>query len=428
MRVIQSLFLLCLAIPTAHGADWPRFRGLADGHAPAAKIPMTWGEKENIVWKTAIHDKGWSSPVFQGNQIWLTTCKEKYADNAPKEQPAKKLPKPEWIELYAVCIDKTTGKILHDIKLRREEQPDYCHSFNSYATPTPTLEPGRAYVHFGSHGTFCIDTEAGKVLWERLDLKCDHWRGPGSSPYLFEDLLILTFDGHDRQYLAAINKQTGKNVWERNKEIAYKTNDGDYKKAYSTPAVLMVQGKPQLVSPSAEATVAVDPRTGAELWRVHHGGMNEAVVPTLGHGLIFLTNGHLQGMIAVKAGGNGKLADDQIAWKMVKGVPTRPSILLHGDHLYMISDNGFASCLDAKTGKQVWNERLGGAYSASPLRIGEMILVCDQDGAFKIFEAKPEFKLLATNKLDAGSMATPAVDDDALFIRTKTHLYRVGKK
>lgn len=429
MRFAGSAFLFLFASQAIAGDSWPQFRGpKGDGISDSKGVPTTWSDTENIVWKTPIHDKGWSSPVIVGDQIWLTSAKENYAPNAPKENPGKKIPTPESLEMFAICVDRKTGKIIHDIPLRKQEKPDYCHSFNSYATPTPVIDGGKVYVHFGSHGTFCLDAQNGKVLWERLDLKCDHWRGPGSSPIIFENSLILTFDGHDLQYICALDKATGKDVWKKDKAIAYSTNDGDYKKAYSTPAILSVEGKPQLVSPSAEATIAFDPKSGEELWRIHHGGMNEASVPQMSHGLIFLNNGHKTEMLAVKAGGKGKLTPAAVAWKMNKGVPSRPSIITLGDHIYMVNDNGFASCVDAKTGDQVWSERQDGKYSASPVLAGGSLYLFDQDGKAKVIEAKPVYKLVATNKLGDGCMASPAVVGDSLYVRTKSHLYRIGKK
>jgi len=429
MRQPVCLALLFLACPVIAAENWPQFRGpTGDGHSTARGLPTTWSEKENILWKVPIHDKGWSSPVVWGDRIWLTTVKEQYATDAPKENAANKIPKPDWIEMYALCIDKNTGKVIHDLLLRKQMKPDYCHSYNSYGTPTPVIEEGRVYLHFGSHGTFCVDTKTGKTLWERTDIDCDHWRGPGSSPIIFEDKLILTFDGHDKQFLTALNKQDGKTAWFKDKKIAYTTTNGDLKKAYSTPTVITVDGKPQLISPSAEATVAVDPNTGDDIWRIHHGGMNAACKPVFGHGLIFLSSGHTANVLAVKQGQAGKLAPEAIAWKTTKAGPSRPSFLLVGDDLFTVSDNGFASCVDAKTGKQHWQERLSGAFSSSPTLSEGKIYISDQDGKTHVIAAEKDYKSLAVNTLDAGVMASPAMVDDAIYLRTKTHLYCIKKK
>jgi outer membrane protein assembly factor BamB len=244
-----TLLLLTALLPAADRPlthTWPEYRGPhGDGHAVATRLPVRWSEKENIRWKTAIHGKGWSSPVVWGNQIWMTTAPE------------------DGKERFAVCVDRRTGKMLHDIKVFDDPKPAFCIAFNSYASPTPAIEAGRVYVHFGSCGTACLDTATGKTLWSRRDLPCDHWRGPGSSPILYKGLLFILFDGYDRQYVVALDKRTGKTVWKRDRDIDYGTDNGDLKKAYGTPSVINVAGKPQLVSSAAAATLAYDPFTGS---------------------------------------------------------------------------------------------------------------------------------------------------------------------
>ena len=267
------------------------------------------------------------------------------------------------VSYFAVCVDTSTGKIQHDIKLGTEQNPAYCHPFNSYASPTPFIEPGRLYAHFGSHGTWAVDTATGKPLWERRDLRCDHFRGPASSPIVYGDLLYLIFDGFDLQYVAALDKATGETVWKTDRKIKYKTDNGDYKKAYATPAIFLVDGNPQLVCPSAECTIAYDPKTGNEIWRVSHGGMNGSARPVMADGLVYLTSGHDKKLLALKPGATGLIPADSVKWLAAKDVSTRPSLLIDGGLLYMVSDNGIASCLDAATGKVYYSERIDGEYS-----------------------------------------------------------------
>ncbi len=418
MHGTRTLLVLALAFAssTSRAADqnWPQFRGpTADGHAAGRGLPLTWAEGKNVVWKTAIHDKGWSSPVIWGNQVWMTTALENGK------------------QLFGVCVDRDTGKIVYDLKLFDIEKPKFCIPYNSYASPTPVIEAGRVYLHFGSPGTACVDTATGKVLWSRTDLECDHWRSAGSSPILFENLLILTFDGHDLQYLAALDKTTGKTVWKKDRNITtYRINDGDIKKAYSTPAVITIEGRQQLVSSSAEATMAYEPRTGEELWRVKHGGMNAASLPVFGHGRVFVTTaaGGEQ-LVAIRPEVKEPPPGNRIDWSFKKNVPTRPSLLLIGDLLYMVSDGGTASCVNAKTGEQVGTPvRLNGKFSASPVYADGRIYFASEDGPTRVVEAKPEMKVLAVNELDGNCMASPAVAGKALFLRTRTHLYRIEEK
>ena len=428
-RPTLSALLLAASVSLA-GDSWPGFRGpTADGHSDAKNLATTWSEKENVRWKTAIHGKGWSSPVALGNQVWVTTADEVMGE---KKGVAKKGSAPanpiKEVSFYAVCVDRDSGKVLHDIKLDTEQNPAYCHPFNSYASPTPFIEPGRLYAHFGSHGTWCVDTATGKLLWDRKDLKCDHYRGPGSSPVVYGDLLYLIFDGFDVQYVAALDKKTGKTVWKTERNIKYSTDNGDYKKAYATPALFEIQGRPYLVCPSAECTIAYDPKTGDELWRLAHGGMNGAARAVMGNGRLYLTSGYPNKLLAVKPGGTGMLPAEAVQWQTNRNVPSRPSLLLDGELLYTVSDSGIASCLDALSGKVYYSERLDGEFTASPVLANGCIYCCNQMGKTFVLATGKAFNVIAVNRLDGGFMASPAIAGDTLLLRTKTHLYALGKK
>jgi outer membrane protein assembly factor BamB len=392
------------------GDNWPEFRGpTGDGHSDATGLPLHWSETENIRWKTAIHDKGWSSPVIWGKKVWMTTAT---ADGK---------------KLFVICVDRDTGKILHDIELFDVAKPAFCHPFNSYASSTPAVEDNRVYVHFGSAGTACLDSEAGKTIWSRRDLPCDHYRGAGSSPVLYHDLLILSFDGADFQYLVALDKKSGNTVWKRDRDIDYGTTVGDMKKAFSTPAIVKLPSGNQLVSPAAVATIAYDPATGSELWRVRHGGMNAAARPLFGLGMVYVCTGDSGPvpLFAVKPDGHGDITKSQVAWKQNRGVPARASILLIGDTIFMASEKGVASCLDARTGQPVWQKRLGGEFIASPVFADDKIYCFNTDGQAHVLKPGREEKVLAINRLADGCMASPAIAGKSLFVRTKTHLYRI---
>lgn len=393
-------------------ADWPEYRGpTGDGHAPAAVKPVTrWSETENVRWKVAVHGLGWSSPVVGGKLVWVTTAT------------------PDGKELFAVGLDRATGAVVHDIKLFTVPDPPDIRQFNSYATPTPALADGKLYAHFGSPGTACLDAETGKVLWTRTDLPCDHYRGAASSPTVAGGRVFLHFDGFDRQYVAALDAATGATVWRKDRDLPYPAN-GDLKKAFATPAVLLLAGKPELVSSAAVGTIGYDPATGEELWRVIHGGMNEACRPFAAHGLVYLTTGHTQKIIAVKAGGRGDVTATGVAWTFAKEAPTKPSPLVIGDYLYYVNDKGVAGCLDARTGGLKWQERLGETCSASPVVAGGHVYFAGEKGKTFVAAADPSgLNLVETNTLAAGCMASPAVAGDAIYLRTKTHLYCLGAK
>lgn len=390
------------------GENWPQFRGPhANGQTKAQGLPVTFGESENLRWKTPVAGKAWSSPVVWDRQIWVTTAT------------------PEGKHLGVVCVDAESGRIVHQVVVFEVAEPQFCHPMNSYGTPTPVIEDGRIYVHFGVHGTACLDTATAEPLWKRQDFPCDHFRGPASSPVVINDLLVLTFDGVDVQYLAALDKATGKTVWKRDRNIAYKFENPDYHKAYSTPALITVAGRRQLVSPSAGATIAYVPETGEEIWRVCSGGMNAAALPLFGHGLVYSTSpaGGL-GLFAVRPDGHGDVTGSHLAWKCSTNVPSRSSQILVGERLFMISDTGMISCLDAKTGESVWRERIKGAYSASPLFAEGRIYFFGEDGEVPVIAAGEEYQLLANNRFGDGFMASPAVYGSSLILRSRSHLYR----
>jgi outer membrane protein assembly factor BamB len=435
MRFSLPLAALAFFLAPLFASDnWPTFRGpTGDGIADARNLATEWSEKENIRWKTAVHGKGWSSPVVWGDQVWMTTADEVRGTGKvnPKETGGATGIKVEKVTFYAVCVDRQTGSIVHDVKLAEQNDPAFCHDFNSYASPTPAIEEGRVYAHFGSHGTWCLDTATGKPLWERRDLKCNHFRGPGSSPILYKNLLVMIFDGFDYQYVIALNKSNGQTVWKKDRDTKYSTDNGDYKKAYATAQVIEVNGKPQLVCPSSECTAAYDPASGAELWRFHHlkkGTMNVGSRTVAGNGLVYLLSGHPSQLMALKQGGSGLLTKNSVAWDVDKAVPSRPSLLLVGELLFMISDDGVMSCLDAKTGKLHWSERQNGAYTASPIYADGSIYASNQTGKTVVVKAAKTFEPVATNELKDGCMASPAVSGDAILLRTKTHLYCIGKK
>ena len=417
MKHIAVLLTLVAAAVSPAAAQWPQFRGPeGTGVAAAARPPLQWGEDKNIRWKTAIHGRAWSSPVVLDGQVWVTTAT------------------PDGKELSAVAVDFETGKILHDLLLFKVAQPQYAHPFNSYASPTPAIEPGRVYVTFGSPGTAAIDTRTGKVLWERRDFECNHFRGAGSSPIIYENLLIMHFDGSDRQYLVGLDKRTGKTIWQTPRSIDFKDlrpdgtpeADGDFRKAFSTPHVITSNGQPVLISIGSKATYGYDPRTGKELWRHEerdaHSGSTR---PVPGHGLIFYPTGFPTGhLLAIRLGAEAA-APPEVVWRVTRGVPNKPSVLLVGDLLFMVNDVGITSCLDAKTGTSMWTSRVTGTYSASPIAAGGRVYLFNEDGKTTVIEAGREFKLLAENLLEDGFMASPAVAGDSLVVRTRTHLYRI---
>jgi outer membrane protein assembly factor BamB len=409
---LAGLILALMGTATSAGEIWPNFHGPTNNnHSDATDLPISWSESENIVWKTPIHDSGWSSPVVWENQIWLTTATD------------------DGKQSFAVCVDRQSGKIVHDLKLFDNEHPEDTRKFNSFASPTPVIEAGRVYVHFGSYGTACLDTRTAEVLWTRRDLPCLHWRGPGSSPILFENLLIVHFDGYDQQYAVGLDKSTGATVWKKDRKVDYGTADGDVMKAFSTPLVIEVAGRLQLISPTSKAALALDPRTGEEFWRVRYSAFSTAARPMFGHGLVFINTGFSTGeLLGVRPDGTGDVTESHVIWHARKNTPSKPSSLLIGESIFSIDDNGVATCLDAKTGTNVWSQRVGGKFTASSLYADGRIYLFSEDGRTTVIAPEREYKEFAVNALPDGFRSSPAVAGRALFLRTEKILYRVEKR
>src|SRR5579862_857862 len=376
---ILSLLALANFSLQAAPTDWPEFRGPeGNGHvAPAGDkqsvgLPLHWSETENVKWKIEIPDRGWSTPVVMNGQIWLTTATVDGHD------------------FFAICVEADSGKIRFNEKLFHCDNPEPLgNNVNAYATPSPVIEPGRVYVHFGSYGTACLDTGSGKVLWDRKDLRCRHYRGPSSSPILFRDLLILTLDGVDVQYVIALDKQTGRTIWKTDRSVEWNDADvpgemareGDLRKAHSTPLVAEFTGGLQLLSTGAKAAYGYDPLTGKELWKVRFPAWSAAPRPVSDRGLGFFVTGHGQTeLLAVRLDGKGDVTDTQVAWKVDSMVPKTASPILVADLLYMVSDDGLVTCLESATGKQVWHSRIGGTFAASPVYGDNRIYFFSQQG------------------------------------------------
>ncbi len=415
---MRTAWCVVMALSAAGAAsaddDWRQFRGpTGEGHIRSERLPLTWSESQNVVWKTAIHDRGWSSPVVCGNQVWMTTAT------------------PEGHKLFAVCVDRATGKIVHDVHVFDVEQPQPIAAENSYATPTPAIEPGRVYVHYGTYGTACLDKATGDILWTRRDLNCDHevGAGPCSSPFLSGNLLIMQVDARDVQYVIALDASSGKTVWRTDRSFDLAAVPVHKRKAFTMPLLVPRGAGRQLVSPGGQAVYGYDPLTGKELWQIRHNGFSCVPRPVYGHGLVFfVTDQDNPELWAIRPDGTGDVTDSHVAWKETRGVPSRSSPVLVDDLLYFVSHQGVLSCLEAKTGEVVWKERMEGMCSASLLHAPGRIYLFNENAACTVIRPGRKLEVLAVNRLDEQPlMASPAVAGDSLFIRTERRLYRVDE-
>jgi outer membrane protein assembly factor BamB len=398
----RSLFLLTLSF-LSFAESWPEFRGpLGNGHSKETNLPLTWSESKGVKWKVELPGSGWSTPVVVDNEIWLTTS----TDGAKS--------------LRVLTVDAMTGKLRQNVEVFRLSSAVQGHEKNSGASPSAIVEGDRVYVHFGSYGTACLRRN-GEIVWRNQELKYAQVHGPGGSPVLYENLLILNADGHDTQFVVALDKNTGKVVWRKPRNGAM---------AYSTPLVIQTQAGPQVVSTGGKRAVSYDPRNGGELWSVGYGdGFSNVPRPVFGHGLVYLCTGFYQPqLLAIRPDGKGDITSSHVVWKYTRGVPLTPSPILVGDSIYMVSDNGIVTCLDAKTGKEFWRQRLGESYSASPIYAEGRLYFTSESGETTVLAHDKQFRKLAANQLDGRFLASIAASSGAFYLRSDKHLYRIEKQ
>lgn len=384
--------------------DWPQFRGPdGQGHSDVKTLPLAWSETSaNVAWRTPVEGLGWSSPVVGGGKIWLTTAVG-------------------GTSLRVVCLDLATGKQAHAIEVFKLPSAPAIHKKNSHASPTPILDGDRVYVHFGPHGTACISTD-GKILWKQ-EIQYSPVHGPGGSPALVGELLIFSCDGSDVQQVVALDRKTGAIRWKTPREPL----PIQKKFAFATPLAIEVGGKTQVVLPAAGAVTSYDPGTGKPVWTARYGtGYSVIPRPVHGHGLVFVSSSFdTPSLLAVRPDGKGDVTDTHVAWKLERGAPHSPSPLLVGDELYVVSDRGIATCLDAKTGRLHWQERLGGDFSASPLHAAGRIYFQDENGVTTVVKPGTAFEKLGRNELKGRTYASPVPVEGALLLRVESQLLRI---
>ena len=403
--------LLVLAVPSRVASeDWPQFRGpTGQGHSSETGLPVEWSETQNVLWKVPVGG-GWSSPVIAAGRVWLP------AVNATRTSRGEETN----VSLRLVGLDVATGREVVNVEVFKLQYPGAINEKNSRASPTPIVDGERVYVHFGADGTAALAT-SGTVLWTTR-LRYDSQHGNGGSPVLYRDLLIINCDGWgDEAYVVALDTQTGKPRWRTSRRRPWSH-------AYSTPLVIRVGETDQLVSVGAFRTTAYEPLTGKEIWRVSYGeGFSNVPRPVFGHGLVYIATGFQEpSLMAVRVDGSGDVTRTHVAWTLTRGAPYTPSPLLVGEELYYVSDTGVLTCVDAKTGQVHWQQRVGGNYSASPIFADGRVYLLSEEGMTTVFTPGKVFRRLGTNSLDGTTLASIAVADRSLFIRTDTHLYRIG--
>ena len=402
---LPSALLVCLLGLTSMAAaqDWPEFRGPGgQGHSSERGLPLEWSEARNIVWKSAVPGRGWSSPIVSAGRVWLTTAVEDRG-----------------VSLRLLAYDVATGREVVNVEVFNVRSGGALHPKNNRASPSPIVEGDRVYVHFGTEGTAALTTD-GEVLWkERFRYESQH--GAGSSPILHGDLLIINCDGGSEAFVVALDKRTGKTRWKTSRRQPWD-------QAYTTPLVIRVGDRDQIVSVGAFRAAAYEPASGKEIWRVSYGdGFSNVPRPVYGHGLVYIATGFFQpAIMAVRPDGSGDVSKTHVGWTNRRAAPLTPSPLLVGDELYLVTDAGIASCLDARTGDILWQQRLNGTFSASPVFADGRIYFLAEDGVATVLAPGRQYRRLATNTLDGATLASMAIAGGSIYVRSATHLYRIG--
>jgi len=419
--------LLCLGIVislsgilSGQGSNWSHFRGSnLNGMAASGNLPVNWNDSLNILWKTEVSGKGWSSPVVWGDQIWITSAT------------------PEGTEMYALCYSLRSGREIFKIKLFQQDKIYGKHDLNTYATPTPCIEQGFVYVHFGTTGTACLNTSDGSVVWKRSDLNCEHVQGPASSPVIYKNMLILHLEGTDVQYIAALDKTTGKTIWktDRPREL-YDKLQPIGKKAYITPIVISVNGKDLLISNGSAVCIAYDVKTGKEVWRVVQGEDSTIAMPFFENGLVYFYTSFVTErdgkqyceLFAVDPSGSGDVTSSHIVWRLREPILQLLTPLIKDGLIYSINTKNQLRCLEAKTGKIVYTQKMTGRYNSSPVYSNGLIYFTSLSGETTVVREGRKYELAAKNKLKGEIQATPAITGDRLIMRTSSGLYCIGSK
>lgn len=412
-------FLLLFTLTTSLCAQdqWLDFRGPNHDGQITNKLPTVWNEGKNITWKTELHDHGISTPVILDDRIILTAATE------------------DGTSSFFLILDLESGEVLHDKLIFTSEDVEPLGGFgiNTYATPSPVSDGKHVYLHYGTYGTACIDPKTAEVIWLRRDINCRHYRGPASSPVLYGNLLILTMDGIDHQYVTALNKDTGKTVWKTGRTTdfndlldGFPKKEGDERKGFNTPLVITVDGQDQLISVGAKSCFSYNPKTGVEIWHVEFPTHSAAARPFFDGEKVYVSTGYGKAdLLAIRPDGKGDVTDTHVAWTYKKNVPRRASFLVIDDRLYMVDDGGVATCLDTENGEMIWREGLGGNHSASLLYANGLIYAFNEFGEGRTFRPSDTFEVVQENKLDVGMLASPAAVEDSLILRTREYLYRI---
>lgn len=428
MRTLIALNVscLCLLASTLQADHWPRFRGpTGQGISTETNLPLTWSSESNIVWKAAVPGEGWSSPIVWADRVFVTAVTD------------------ESTQCRVLAFNRKSGEMLWNTKVF-DLEPLRKESKNSHATPTPVTDGNRVYAVFGNGGIAALDMQ-GEIVWINRDIPFYSRHGLGSSPILYKNLLIMPFDGSnrvggagdwpnvsdeerlgwqipwDQSVILAVNIQDGKQVWRGQRGMS--------RIAHVTPLVVPVEGRDQLISPAGDRIQGFDPTTGELLWSVYSQGEGVTPSPAYGDGLLFTASGFERTTLRTVrlAGARGEVTETHVAWEQRRGVPNQPSLLYLKPYVYAIADGGVATCYNGQDGEIVYQERVGGNFSASPVAADGRLYFLSEAGETTVVRLGNEFEILSRNPLEERCQASMAISQGNLFIRTEKHLFCIGE-
>ena len=392
-------------------SDWIQFRGNdGQGVSLESNPPVEWSAQKNTQWRVSVPGHGWSSPVIKAGRLYLTAA----VDGAGGTDGS----------LQLLCFDFESGQQIWAKKIFQLPSEGVKHDKNTHASATPYVGEGRIYAHFGHFGTACIGSN-GEIIWKQETLPYEPVHGNGGSPVVVGNHLVFSSDGKADPVITALDLGTGEVVWSQKRET-----DATRKFSFSTPLLVSVSGKEQIVSAASGAVFAYAPTDGQEIWRVDYGqGYSVVPRPIAGHGHVYVATGFGRpNVLAIRLGGEGNVTDSHITWQTSRSGPKTPSMLLNGDLLYYVSDGGIVSCVKAKSGDPVWQDRVKGNVSSSPIIAGNKLYVGTEEGIVYVLKTGSVFQQLAANDFNERIFASPAVSGDSLIVRTESHLYRIESK
>jgi hypothetical protein len=435
----MKLVLLVLAVASIFAADtWPQFRGPnSAGVADDPRLPDRWSATENILWKTAIPGNGWSSPTVVNGRIFVTAVISSNEEEKPKKglyfggERKASTDEHSWV-VYAV--DLKSGKIAWQKEAYKGVPKSPHHLKNTYASETPATDGERVYAYFGNIGLFCFDL-SGNLKWSRpyQPRATRYGWGTAASPIVYKGRVYVVNDNDDHSFLDVLDAKTGSVI-----QTIDRTGEGTN---WATPFIWENSKRTELIVPGTKHVRSYD-LDGKLLWEFT--GMSSIVIPTpfSKFDLLYLSSGYVGDQVrpayAIRAGASGDItiksgqtATEAIAWYLERGGPYNPTPVVYGDYYYTLFDQGFLTCHDAKTGREIYGKQridpAAGAFTSSPIAANGKIFLSSEDGDTFIVQAGPDYKLLGKNTLDEMIMATPAIVDGSWIMRTASHLYRIGK-